>query len=183
MKRNDALQLYWSDPAHIVVPAHKPDQTIAWLGQQTADTWHRVAMTWNFDYGTKALAWILAQDDCDKGTAARLFLIEGVGHWLWDVRDNPTLADDRSHLCRIVLENWHRYRTGDLQHGYDIHPTIMAQIMALSETGVLADTPLAEIAHHVGKREAKSRFASEDGKVVLAFDHWAKAKGIDITPR
>ena len=38
-----------------------------------------------------------------------------------------------------------------------------------------------DVLHHAGTREAVSQFASEDGKIVIDFDHWLDRQGITLT--
>ena len=96
-----ALNQWWADPDVLIVPAGEPEKTIEWLKDQTPETWHQVVMTWNYDYGDNVLTWILNQENCDRGTAARIFRVEGFGHWLHDI----ALADDKNHVCNVALAN------------------------------------------------------------------------------
>lgn len=176
MNKMDALFKYWEDPSYIVVESGKPELIIDWLSLQTPDTWHRVVMTWNYDYGDKVLAWVLQQENCDKGTAARVFDVEGLGHWLWDAE----LATDKNHLCSIILDNWERYSSGELYH----YPQDQKKLLELVHKCIgdkrYAGTPILDVASYSGFRAAQSMFESQDGKIVVAFDHWVKMKGIDI---
>lgn len=181
MNKMDALQKWWADPEVVVVPARQTEQIIEWLGQQSPDTWHQVVMTWNYDYGDKVLSWILAQENCDRGTAARIFLVEGVGHWLWDAFGDKNNANDETHVCNIVLRNWSRYKSGELKHGYDIPDQMLELVQKKGGMGFLKNYPLQEIMGYEGSREAVSQYGSEDGKIVVALDFWMKAKGIELT--
>lgn len=180
MDKMDALQKWWADPEVVVIPARQTEQIIEWLGQQSPDTWHQVVMTWNYDYGDRVLSWILEQENCDKGTAARIFLVEGVGHWLWDAFENESNAQDKAHVCNMVLRNWRRYRTGELKHGYDIPEQILQLVQEKGDKGGFENSPLQEIISYEGNREAVSKYGSEDGKIVIAFDFWMKSKGFEL---
>lgn len=48
------------------------------------------------------------------------------------------------------------------------------------DNGLYANTPIVEVAQHSGSRSAHSKFESEDGQIVVAFDHWVQANGIEI---
>lgn len=49
---------------------------IDWLSRnKTADNLQRVGYTWNWDYGTAVLRWIIEQPQCDRATAKRIFLL------------------------------------------------------------------------------------------------------------
>ncbi|KZK80272.1 hypothetical protein PsW64_02836 [Pseudovibrio sp. W64] len=183
MDHYDVLCKWWADPEVLIIPADETDQIIEWLGHQTPDTWHQVVMNWNWDAGNEVLSWILAQDNCDKGTAAYIFLVEGVGHWLWGALADADKAHDTKHICRIVLDNWHRYITGELKHEYDddIPDQLIEMLREKGDEHQLADTPLKEIMHYEGTRGAVSKYASEDGKIVIALDYWMKTKSLEIT--
>ncbi len=177
MTEFDALMQYWTDPEVLVIPAGETDRIIEWLGQQTPNTWHKAVMTWNYDYGDKVLSWILQQDSCDRGTAARIFLDEGFGHWLGD----KDLANDENHVCLIALDNWHRYTAGALKHGMTVSEADHSKVQDVADWPEYANLPLAEIIGYEGTRDARSKYGSEDGKIVIAFDYWLKEKGIEIT--
>lgn len=177
MEMMDALYKYWQDPSYIVLEAGQPELTIDWLAKQTPETWHSVVMTWNYDYHDKVLSWVLEQEDCDKGTAARVFAIEGRGHWLGD----ENLATDENHLCSIILRNWGRYRTAELDHNPKDRKALVESVKAHIGNGLYVDTPILEVAQHSGTRAANSKFESQDGKIVVAFDHWLEANGIEIS--
>lgn len=112
MKEMGAYFKYWADPNDVIVKEGQPDAIIDWLSKQTPGTWHRVVMTWSDDHGDKVLSWILSQNRCDRGTAARVGDVEGLGHWLGEKK----LAQDPDHLCSIGLKNWAGYGTGELRH-------------------------------------------------------------------
>ncbi|WP_375280465.1 DUF4274 domain-containing protein [Pseudooctadecabacter sp.] len=178
MTSGEAQMLYSGDP-DIVVAAGA--DVVPWLAQQGPDVWHAVATTWNYGYGVEGLRWILSQDQCDKGTSTHVFLVEGMGHWLWDVRQKQETFENKSHLCRIVLDNWSTYRSGDLR------PTITAHANQLDTARKLADappfdtTPLAEILRYEGSRDAVSAYDSMDGQIVQSFDGWLAHKNIELT--
>lgn len=182
MNLMQAMSEYWSDPETLVVPAGQPDRTIAWLAQQTPDTWHRVVATWNYDHGDQVLSWILNQDACDRGTAVCVFLTEGLGHWLSDAARNEHAFNDKTHVCRIVMDNWHRYTKADLNHGYNgrVPDDAMSEIARRDTNGFFEGTPLAEILSYQGTRDAQSKYASQDGKIMIDFDHWAEANGVSV---
>ncbi|WP_406645467.1 DUF4274 domain-containing protein [Aliisedimentitalea scapharcae] len=182
MKYMDALMKWWADPETIVIPAGQDNRVIDWLDQQNADTWHQVVMSWNYDHGSKVLSWMLQQDRCDQGTAAQVFLVEGDGHWLWDALADPNKPQDDSHVCSVILKNWDRYKTADLQPKHrGISDRLIALVEEKGNQGRYANTALQDIMRYTGKRQAASRFGSEDGQIVVALEHWAHAKGIEIT--
>jgi hypothetical protein len=49
------------------------DIFLAWLKENGPDEWHRWAINWNWDYGTELFEWIVAQPNCDRGTALSLY--------------------------------------------------------------------------------------------------------------
>ncbi|EFO34065.1 conserved hypothetical protein [Roseibium sp. TrichSKD4] len=174
------MQQWWADQEAVLYPAEQVPKIIEWLGYQTPDTWHQIVLTWNYDFSLEVLAWILEQENCDRGTAARVFLVEGVGYWIWDALDDEARAMDETHVCNIVLRNWKRYKTSELKHGYDVPKKIIELVSNKSFTGHLAKSPVKEILDYDGKREANSKYASEDGKIVIDFDFWVKSKGIEL---
>lgn len=177
MKKMDALFKYWEDPNYVIVKAGQPDAVIDWLNKQTPETWHLVVMTWNYDHEDKVLSWILNQENCDKGTAARIFDVEGLGHWLGDEK----LARNPNHLCSIVLNNWNQYRSGEFRHSPQDGKLILERAQKHMADGLYVGTPILEVAQYEGSHDAASEFEAEDGKIVVAFDHWAKINGIEIT--
>jgi hypothetical protein len=50
----------------------REDRLIEWLGGAGPAAYHRCALDWNWDDGLKVLRWIIAQPDCDSGTAIHL---------------------------------------------------------------------------------------------------------------
>ncbi|OED48155.1 hypothetical protein AB838_12130 [Rhodobacteraceae bacterium (ex Bugula neritina AB1)] len=161
----------------MIVQAGQPDTIIDWLTKQTPETWHRVVMTWNYDHEDKVLSWILTQEKCDKGTAARVFDVEGLGHWLGD----DTLVRDPNHLCSIILNNWGRYGSCEFNHSPQDEKEILERTQKHMANGMYVGTPILEVVQYVGSRDAVSEFEAEDGKIVVAFDHWTKTNGIEIT--
>jgi len=116
-------------------------------------------MTWNYDHEDKVLSWILSQEKCDKGTAARVFDVEGLGHWLGD----DTLAENPNHLCSIILNNWTRYRSGEFFHSPQDKEFILHQVQKHMANGLYAGTPILDVVQYVGSRDASSEFEAEDG--------------------
>ncbi|HEX4183054.1 MAG TPA: DUF4274 domain-containing protein [Caulobacteraceae bacterium] len=49
------------------------DIFLAWLQENGPDEWHRWATSWNWDHGTELFEWIVAQPNCDKGTALSIY--------------------------------------------------------------------------------------------------------------
>ena len=182
MKKFDAMMQWWSDDDAIIIPAGEDARIIDWLQQQDADTWHQVVLSWNYDHGDKVLPWILTQDKCDQGTAAQVFFVEGIGHWLWDALADTKKAQDPDHLCSLVLKNWSRYRTSELKpNAQNIPDSLAKMILEKGDQGHFAGTPLSDIMRYCGTRETVSKFASEDGKIVIDLEYWIKSKGIEIT--
>jgi hypothetical protein len=48
-------------------------------------------------------------------------------------------------------------------------------------SGMYAGTPILGVVQYAGSRDALSEFEAEDGKIVVAFEHWTKTNGIEIT--
>lgn len=138
-------------------------------------------MTWNYDYADEVLAWILQQERCDKGTAARVFLVEGMAYWLFDAAKNADLANDETNVCRIVLKNWHRYRTSEFNHNYEVSEEMLNNVLGMRTEDYLVDTPLEEIMTYQGKHDAVSDYESSDGRIVVSMNVWMKSKGIEIS--
>lgn len=177
MEKMDALFEYWKDPSYVILTEGQPDAVIDWLSKQTPETWHRVVMTWNYDYEDRVLMWILNQERCDKGTAARVFDVEGLGHWLGDEK----LTRNQNHLCSIILANWNRYETGEFRHNPQDEKLILERVEHYLADGMYVGTPILEIVQYQGSRDASSEFEAEDGKIVVAFDHWVRTNAIEIT--
>ena len=178
MTRMDALMKYWTDPETTIIPAGETDQIIAWLGQQDADTWHKVVLTWNYDHGDRVLNWILDQEACDRGTAARVFMVEGMGNWGDHVLQIDIAVFEGDPLCGKVLRNWPTYQSAELGHGSHIPDGALERGDA---AGRFKGHVIDDVLHHAGTREAVSQFASEDGKIVIDFDHWLDRQGITLT--
>ena len=49
------------------------DLFLAWLQENGPDEWHRWAIGLNWDYGTELFEWIVAQPNCDRGTALSVY--------------------------------------------------------------------------------------------------------------
>src|SRR5271155_3928056 len=49
------------------------DIFLAWLQESGPDEWHRWAVDWNWDHGTELFWWIIAQPNCDRGTALSIY--------------------------------------------------------------------------------------------------------------
>jgi hypothetical protein len=46
---------------------------LGWLQENGPDEWHRWAISWNWDHGTGLFEWIIAQPNCDRGTALSIY--------------------------------------------------------------------------------------------------------------
>lgn len=180
LKKMDALYEYWADADNVVIPSGEPQQMLDWLVKQEPDTWHNVVLSWNYDHNGQVLNWILSQERCDRGTAARVFLVEGVGHWLWDALSAPGTAQDDQHVCNIVLRNWQRYQTAELRPNFAVPDQVRALLRENEEHALSRNPVLHEILNYIGTRDAESAFGSEDGKIVVTFDHWVKANRIEL---
>ncbi len=182
MKHMDALFQYWAEPDYIIIDANKTDEIIAWLEQQTPETWHNVALTWNYDAGDRVMRWMLDQDTCDKGTAAQIFCVEGVGTWLGEAVAATDLAKDKEHLCQVALSRWDSYETGDFKPNYSVPEHVFSMIEEQADNPLFSGRPIKEILSFQGQRKAVSEFGSQDGMIVVDFDHWLGLKGITIDP-
>jgi len=177
MKITDVATMYFEDPNRIVLESTLPDTITEWLSNQTPDTWHNVATTWNYDYGDEVLSWILQQENCDKGTAAHVFEIVGTCEWLGD----EALAKDENNLCSIILKNWDRYNSGEFYNKNENREMYLDWVHKYVAKGMYADTPILDVAHYTGSRDAQSRFESEDGEIIVNYYHWMKANNIEIS--
>lgn len=180
MDHFDALMKYWQDPSYIIIPDGETDEIIAWLQNQTPDTWHNVVLSWNYDNGDKVLTWILNQEDCDRGTAAQVFLVEGVGHWLFDGWANAEAPLDDSHVCVVALKNWSRYKTGEFKHRQSVTEAEIEKAIGQTHRAALDRQTVEDILRFQGTRDAVSEFGSQDGKIVVDFNHWLAENGISI---
>ncbi|SLN22070.1 DUF4274 domain-containing protein [Pseudooctadecabacter jejudonensis] len=178
MPRWEAEMMYSGDPDIVVAQG---SDVIPWLSQQGPETWHVVATGWNYGYGVDPLRWILTQQACDRGTAAQVFLVEGMGHWLWDVRANARVFDDDTHLCRLILDRWDSYGGSAFRPTVPVHENQYRDAKAMQDAPPLADTPLAQILDYQGEGQAVSKYEAMDGKIVQSFDRWLDGKGITPT--
>ncbi|MFW2541431.1 DUF4274 domain-containing protein [Primorskyibacter sp. 2E107] len=176
-----AMAKYWAAPDTLVVEAGDPAAMIAWLEKQDVDTWHRVVQSWNYDSGDAVLRWILSRPECDRGTAAQVFLVEGLGHWINGVAADPRKFDDENHICRVVLDHWSHYEQGVLKpHEEHLPAALMARITALYDRPPFEGTAFRAIMEYQGERDAVSKYASEDGKIMVDFNYWAKVNGVTV---
>ncbi|MEM8653591.1 MAG: hypothetical protein AAGF36_02520 [Pseudomonadota bacterium] len=120
------------------------------------------------------------QENCDSGTAARVFLVEGVGHWIWPSFGNKARVLNEAHLCNIALRNWNNYKSGELEHGYDVPDQVLEMVADRGHEGRLLGAPSKEIFACKGKREAVPEYSLEDDKIVVALGFWLKSKGLKI---
>jgi hypothetical protein len=177
----DAYNLWWADPSNLIIPAGKTEEILDWLTRQTPDTWHQVASSWNYDWQDDAVAWILEQDACDKGTAAQVFRVLGGGYWLTEVFNDPAKYDDEGALCKIILKNWHRYKSGELKPIAEVPAFVMKMVEEKGDAPPFKNTPLKEIMTYSGTRGSESMYGSEDGKIVVTLDYWMESKGYELT--
>jgi hypothetical protein len=49
---------------------------LTYLSQASPDEWHKVACSWNWDYGVEELRWTIRLPTCDRGTALLVY-------WYW----------------------------------------------------------------------------------------------------
>jgi len=179
MTEFDAMMRWWAE-REVIVPSGDADTTIAWLSTQTPDVWHCVAATWNYDSGDRVIAWILAQPECDQGTAARIFYALGDSNWLWEVVAQSELAQDESHLCHVILQNWDGYAKTGLKRDWTFSESLMDKMNAAGKAGVLGHPALWAILNYEGHGEPESIYQSDDGKVVHSLAYWAAQNGIVI---
>ena len=94
----------------------------AWLPLQTPETWHKVALTWNWDNGIEVLDWILDQSTCDRGTAIAVYRLGQPDYFAEQylsleamrAEDNFQLAD-AEFLARIC-ERWANGAFGEYRY-------------------------------------------------------------------
>jgi len=82
-------------------PSYKPNvdrALIDWLKEQNPDNWHRVAISWNWDWGFFVLVWIVSQPDCDKATAQHLFVLTNPDYFLRFRTRDAMLGSERVNI-------------------------------------------------------------------------------------
>ncbi|GAA3856860.1 DUF4274 domain-containing protein [Celeribacter arenosi] len=169
----------WETEGKLDIPH---DQIQSWLKEQNPDTWHKIAMSWHYDYDPSPLLWIVNQPDCDFGTACQIFGTEG-----HSFMTTPTWQElgDSAHqaswkMCNTIVERWqaNSFATADLKPATGAMRTY--QIMAPRHKD--AGTPLTwdvpdHVFHYEGTRDAQSQYTSFEGQIYWNFDFWQKLAG------
>ena len=88
-----------------------------WLPTVGPDDWHRVASSWNWDYGDDPLRWIIQQEQCDKATALHVFWHGEPGHYYRSgAVDRDSLKDALGYVeydtYDMLVEIVQRWKTG-----------------------------------------------------------------------
>lgn len=130
------------------------DRLIEWLGRADPAEWHCAALTWNWDDGLGPLRWIIAQPNCDAGTAIHLFAAADPSYFRRYESvdaieaDNPYVMD-RIRFMIEICERWaagqykeYRFRPEDVPSlSPDSHPWPVPESLAHAEMrGEILDT-------------------------------------------
>lgn len=85
----------------------------AWLKENGPDEWHRWAINWNWDHGAELFEWIIAQPNCDRGTALSIYYAAQPDYFCRYASVEEALAADLGHgeiaalmmkICKMWLE-------------------------------------------------------------------------------
>jgi hypothetical protein len=130
------------------------DSLIEWLGRGGPADFHRCALTWNWDDGLEVLRWIIAQPNCDAGTAIHLLAAADA----FEFRNFESVAAieaadfydmDLVHFMIEICERWaagqyqeYRFRPWDVPMlNPDTHPWPVPESLARAEMqGEVLDT-------------------------------------------
>jgi hypothetical protein len=84
------------------------DLFLAWLQENGPDEWHRWAVGLNWGYGTELFEWIVAQPNCDRGTALSVYYGAQPGWYaqyatVEEALDagNPDVVDLMTNICEM----------------------------------------------------------------------------------
>lgn len=158
------------------------DDLIAWLADQTPDTWHTVASGWNYDTEPTPLLWIARQERCDKATAANLFFTDACD-WLSypSIEVVPPCYRAAWSVCKEVADRWSagfysrsQLRTRDLRHEIICYLRIVVTMQAKGEP-IPFGIPDEAYGLHRG-REAISDYTSSDSHIFYSFDAWRRQR-------
>ncbi len=150
------------------VPAAQ-ENLVKWLGEQDPHTWHAIVVGWDWNREIAPLTWIANRPECDRATAARMFLsggaVEAVA-WGPTRQDAPAARRDHwdllSHLARGLARG--KYKRADLT---DDAPSRERYVIAQGEVGERRpwpEIPAEALGPFVGKPPA-SAFYLRDGVV------------------
>lgn len=116
---------------------------INWMKKRDSGDWHRVASTYNWDFGVEPLLWIANQPTCEKATALHMF-------W-YSCPDNTlryeSLEQAESSYCgndfrltKLIADNWSagRYTNARIAFGHD---SMMLSFENWSEVASQTDNP------------------------------------------
>ena len=96
----------WQEPSE--------EDLLAWLQQAGPAEWHCCAATWNWDQDLATLRWIIAQPDCDAGTAITLFA-RGEPSYYAQYPTMAALEADSGYMMdtvRFLIEICERWQAG-----------------------------------------------------------------------
>jgi hypothetical protein len=171
----------WSISKEARVPEAAED-LLGWLALQTPDTWHTV---WQA-CGIEGKRFIVSQPNCDRATAAEIFLPLDMDYSKYCAFTNSSHGDrynkreEHWQLGRMIAESWSsgkfvRAEIATALDQYRVNLTIgwRKQREACGERSGW-DLPVGIFGPFAG-REAKSYFTSgEDGHVVYKYDVWKR---------
>ena len=89
-----------------------------WLKEQDPDVWHATIAYLNWDNSVRILKWMVAQPQCDKATAARIFWLASPGFHACEIASGKGVAawSESWPLVETILEKWRSgfYRRAEL---------------------------------------------------------------------
>lgn len=132
----------------------RDDSLMEWLGRAGPVEWHCSALTWNWDDGLGPLPWIIAQPNCDAGTAIHLLAAADAFYFRKHESVEAIEADNLHEMDRIrfmieICERWaagqykeYRLRPEDVPSlDPDSHPWPVPESLARAEMrGEVLDT-------------------------------------------
>jgi hypothetical protein len=91
------------------------DIFLGWLQENGPDEWHRWACNWNMDHGIDLFEWIVAQPNCDKGTALTIYYRAQPDYYTrfasLDEANADSFGDDAIDLMILICKTWSAYST------------------------------------------------------------------------
>lgn len=174
----DQFQL-WETEGKVGVSS---DQLQDWMAKQSPDTWHKIAMSWQYDCEATPLLWMVNQPACDFGTACQIFGTEG-HNWMtnptWQELDHDSYRTSWK-MCDKIIERWHAnsFPTSELKPATGVMKTHKLMESRHKDAGRSLTWVVPEhVYQYEGSREAQSQYASHDGQIYWDFDFWRKLAG------
>ena len=159
-----------------------PNQLEDWIAKQRPDTWHSIAMSWQYDYDPTPLLLIVNQPACDFGTACQLFGTEGHNWMTTPTWEELPYASSRTSwkMCDKIVERWHAgsFPTAELKPTAGVLQTykIMEPRHRAEGKSITWDVP-EYVYQYEGSKDAQSQYASHEGQICWDFEFWRRAKG------